>query len=797
MATYNSSGSRKFIAGKEVGAVDRTGLWQTGEYSPLAEMTDCIYPPLRQFLQSLQESGLLDADELKEFLKERPGLGDDDTSPLIDSLIARGLLNEYQVRRVLAGQTFGLVLGNYRIVNWLGAGGMGVVYKAEHIHMKRPVAIKVMMTEAETNPVFLERFRSEMQALATLHHPNIVLAFDAGELPVPGSTGEVMRYLVMEYAQGKNLEQLVVEDGPLPIPVACDYIRQAASGLRHAYEHGLVHRDIKPSNLLVEQTTIDADGASPNGRIKILDFGLARVCRRRYTEAHVVLGTVDYMAPEQARDARSVDIRADIYGLGGTLYWLLTGRQPFPGDRSPLEELLARQHETPAMPRTLRADLPVELEAIVCQMMARDPNDRYPTPLAVIAALNDFLEPTSSVSESGLSPTWREGSSRTAGGVEPAGRSLPDLDSEKLQRRVLMVSPRGVCRAACRAALKPIGFAIVEVPRGTDVRTTLERFPADVVLIDSQLDEGTGLDLCRQLRTAAPFPNLKLIVLAADAAAEKQAAESELLCDDVVPRASVGHKLLSRVRMMLRLKDSEDRVNRLSSHLLTTNAQLEQALQQRDATANQAQDVLIFAIAKMAEMRGQETGGHLLRMQKYVRVLAEEAKQLPAFATVIDSAYVRMMERCVLLHDIGKVAIPDHILLKPGKLDPEERSIMESHTQLGANMLEAVARQQGACLAFLQMAIDIARHHHEHYDGNGYPHGLSADAIPMSARIVTIADVYDAMRSKLVYKPGLAHSAVRRLLLLPAQTQFDPALMVAFRQCESSFEQIFEQTPDA
>ncbi len=491
-----------------------------------------------------------------------------------------------------------------------------------------------------------------------------------------------------------------------------------------------------------------------------------------------------------------MDIRADIYGLGGTLYWLLTGQRPFPGNRTPLEELMARQHESPAMPRSLRPEIPVELEAIVCQMMARDPSDRYPTPLAVIAALNDFLKQTSFPGEAAQGKTWCDNTGRTMQGMSAQDDPASANGLEGKLRRVLAVSPRGVCRAACRGALKSHNIAFSEVAQGTEARAALEQFPADVVLIDSQLDEGDGLELCRQLRTQAPFPNLKLIVLAADAGAEKQAADAELLCDDVVPRASVGHKLLSRVRLMLRLKDAEDRANRMSSHLLTTNVQLEQALQQRDTTADQAQDVLIFAIAKMAELRGQETSGHLRRMQKYARVLAEEASQLPAFSSVIDSAYVAMLERCVLLHDIGKVAIPDHILLKPGKLDPEERSIMESHTLLGANILEAVARQQGACLAFVQMAVDIARHHHEHYDGNGYPHAISAEAIPLSARIVTIGDVYDAMRSKLVYKPGLAHAAVRRLLLSPTLTQFDPALMVAFRQCESSFEQIFEQTPD-
>jgi response regulator RpfG family c-di-GMP phosphodiesterase len=177
-------------------------------------------------------------------------------------------------------------------------------------------------------------------------------------------------------------------------------------------------------------------------------------------------------------------------------------------------------------------------------------------------------------------------------------------------------------------------------------------------------------------------------------------------------------------------------------------------------------------------------------------VLAEQAQRLPAFAPSVDGEFVGMLERCVLLHDVGKVAVPDRILLKPGKLDPEERSVMESHAVLGAGMLEAVARQHGACLAFLQMAIDIVRHHHERWDGGGYPDGLAGDAIPLAARIVTVADVYDAMRSKLVYKPGLPHAAVCRLMGHAARGHFDPALLLAFQQCEAGFERIFEQTGD-
>jgi putative two-component system response regulator len=311
-----------------------------------------------------------------------------------------------------------------------------------------------------------------------------------------------------------------------------------------------------------------------------------------------------------------------------------------------------------------------------------------------------------------------------------------------------------------------------------------------VVIVDGRQEAGPGVELCRRLRAEAPLPYLKLLLLTEEDAGS---AEADGLCDDQV---AADGRLGTRVRVALRLREAEERADRVTAHLRATNAQLEQAVQQRDCTAEGAQDVLLFAMAKMAELRGGETAGHLLRMQQYVRVLAEEAMRLPAFNPLIDAAFVRLLERCVLLHDIGKVAIPDHVLLKPGKLDAEERSIMESHTVVGANLLEAVARQQGACLAFLNLAIEIARSHHERYDGAGYPDGLMGDAIPLAARIVAVADVYDAMRSKLVYKPGLSHSAVRRLLLSPGQGQFDPALLVAFGNCEDGFKQIFEQTRD-
>jgi serine/threonine protein kinase len=274
----------------------------------------------------------------------------------------------------------GTRVAGYELLGELGRGGMGVVYKAEHSLMRRTVALKVISRGLTGDPAAVERFRREVRAAARLGHPNVVQAHDAEQ------AGE-LHFLVMEFVEGQSLAGLVEREGPLPVEKACDCVRQAALGLAHALERGLVHRDVKPQNLML----------TPGGLVKVLDFGLASVAAERgaeggLTELGQALGTPDYVAPEQIREARSADTRADVYSLGCTLYFLLAGRPPFPGG-SAAEKMAAHLERPPESLAGLRPGLPAELVRVVEKMMTKDPAGRYQTPAEVAAALEPWCRP--------------------------------------------------------------------------------------------------------------------------------------------------------------------------------------------------------------------------------------------------------------------------------------------------------------------------------------------------------------------------------------------------------------------
>jgi serine/threonine protein kinase len=274
-------------------------------------------------------------------------------------------------------------LGDYELLDQLGRGGMGEVYRARQVHLNQTVAIKLLPERYLAEPQAVARFRREMQSIGGLSHPNIVRAYNAGE-----AGGR--HFLVMEYVEGVDLQRLVTAQGiPLGVGLACELVRQAAQGLQHAHEHGLVHRDIKPANLIL----------NPSGVVKILDFGLARFDASQLTmqlsQEGMAIGTVDYMAPEQAENSSAVDIRADIYSLGCTLFFLLAGRPPYANKAydSIRKKLMA--HAVAPIPSLLDAcpDCPEDLDNILGHMMAKEPDARFDTPGEVADAVGLFADP--------------------------------------------------------------------------------------------------------------------------------------------------------------------------------------------------------------------------------------------------------------------------------------------------------------------------------------------------------------------------------------------------------------------
>lgn len=340
----------------------------------------------QQFLKLIEQSSLLPQNllgKLARKLAETPSVKD--ASGVARWMVDKGHLSVWQAQQLLAGRnTF--YLGRYRLVERIGKGGMGVVFKAQHALMDRVVALKVMSPTLLRNPRAVARFNREVKAAAALQHPNIITAFDADAV---GST----HFLVMEYVDGHDLNWWLRSLGPLPISLAAECAMQAAEGLSHAHHLGMVHRDIKPVNLLVAwnvHTQIPT--------VKILDMGLARFVSESQEDGNLTrlgqaIGTPDYIAPEAAENFKRADIRADIFSLGCTLYKLLTGRLPYGGENT-MEKLMARAMADAPPIRTQRPSIPEVLEAVVTRLLARQPENRYQTPAEVVQALRPFAAST-------------------------------------------------------------------------------------------------------------------------------------------------------------------------------------------------------------------------------------------------------------------------------------------------------------------------------------------------------------------------------------------------------------------
>jgi response regulator RpfG family c-di-GMP phosphodiesterase len=575
----------------------------------------------RGLLQELLELPLVEPAAVKDFLtKSADKLSGLTTRERVgNALVQAGLITNYQRDRVLGGGKFGLVLGSYRVLDRLGGGSHAVVFLGEHVLLRRQVALKVLPVDDTVSADLLGRFQDETRALASLAHPHVVAAFDAGVLAAPGQT--TLHYLVLELVPGGDVEHHVYDHGPQPVARACEWARQAAAGLQAAHDRHLIHRDVKPSNLLL----------TADRRVKVVDFGLARQLTSVRTRTRATVGSVGFMAPEQSLDPTGVTPAADVYGLGATLFWVITGQLPHPKLESLTEMVKALATTPPRRIRELRPEVPQALDALVARMLARDPVER-PSAVEMMNELGPF-----------------------AAGADESGSEV--------------VSMRETVR------------------------------------------------------------------------------------------------------------------------------QLKAGLRAKDDAVRKAQGAVLYAMAKMAESHDGETEGHLRRMQEYVRVLVAHLTSHPDWQVLADSGYAAELIRCVPLHDIGKIGLPDVILAKPGPLTPDERAVVEAHPSTGAGILEALAREHGESLTFLSVARAVVRHHHERWDGTGYPDKLAGEKIPLAARLVALVDVYDSLRRQRPHRAGLPHDQAVRTIADSAR-QFDPAVLAAFQACAKQFEEIWATVPN-
>ena len=327
-----------------------------------------------QLIHELTQAGILSSDEVTSY-DQAIAVG---VEAFLERLVRDGRITQYQAEKFLAGQASDIYFGDYLVMEEIGRGGMGTVLLARHRRMDREVAIKILPVTVLESETAVARFYQEVKVAAKLSHPNIVHAYDAGE-------HHGFHYLVMEYVRGHDLARVLQQLGPLPAHLAVDYMIQAAKGLLYAHRKGIVHRDIKPSNLLLDD----------EGTVKVLDLGLARIggvggeLSTHLTMTGQVMGTVEYMSPEQAEDTRSADQRSDIYSLGCCLYKLVTGKSPFARDTVVKTILAHRESPVPQISSSADPAAPL-LNPILARMLAKHPDDRYPSVDLLLEDLRDL-----------------------------------------------------------------------------------------------------------------------------------------------------------------------------------------------------------------------------------------------------------------------------------------------------------------------------------------------------------------------------------------------------------------------
>ena len=361
--------------------------------------------------------------------------------------------------------------------------------------------------------------------------------------------------------------------------------------------------------------------------------------------------------------------------------------------------------------------------------------------------------------------------------------------SEAVQPRILIVDDEPINVKVLVELLRPMYSLIV----ARDGAQALERLKGDTLpdlaLVDVMMPNMNGLDLCRRIRRDARLAEVPVIFVSALGEAHNETEGFECGAVDYITKPISPAITLARVRTHLALRQA-------SRELASRTRTLEEVVRQRTRELEFTQDLTIQALASLVEARDQETGGHIRRTQHYLRLLANQLRLDPNYPGQLDDHAIESMFKSAPLHDIGKVGVPDAVLLKEGRLTPEEFEVMKTHTTIGKQALLAAANEEGNSGQFLRYAIEITGSHHEKWDGSGYPLGLRGEAIPLSARLMALADVYDALRSARVYKRSMSHKEALDIIVIGRGRHFDPGVVDAFLRCEGSFAEVADKLAD-
>ena len=598
----------------------------------------------------------------------------------------------------------GVELGPYSVVERIGRGGMATVYKAYHAALDRYVAIKVLPEFFAEDEEYRERFHQEAMSVARLRHPNILSVYDFGH-------ERGIAYLVLELISGGTLADRLGTRIDIHDTVAM--LKPIADALDHAHRNGVLHRDIKPSNILLHR----------DGTPVLADFGLAKLAAsvRRLTASGIVMGTPEYMSPEQAA-GDPIGPPSDLYAFAIVAYEMLTGRVPFEAD-TPAAVLLS--HLNKAMPamHELRGELSRHAEDALRRALAKSPSERFQTATEFVAALTPAAWPTAGQPEPAVTAV--------------AARRPPSGPTRKLPS-VLVVDDGVANRELIEACLAGVECEVRLAADGPSALAAVDSREPDLVLLDVQMPGMDGHEVCRRIKSDPNRRLIPIVMITALNSVSDRVTALESGADDFMSKPVERVELVARVKSSLRLKAVYDKLD---------NA-----------------EQVIFALAAAVEAKEAHTSRHVHRVADAARHIGA---RLGMKEEELDQLY-----RGALLHDVGKIGVLDSILSKPGPLDAQELIKVREHPQIGVDIVRP-----------LRSTVDIVptiRHHHEWFDGRGYPGGLIGQEIPVHARIVAVCDAYDSMVSDRPYRAGRSVEETVRILQAGAGKQWDPELVTQF-----------------